>query len=73
MAMYAIAVTPLINHLHQSQPDISQGWFADDATAAGQLKPHLQWWKLVSSTYRSLLWLFCQCHQDLSHCEATVS
>ena len=35
MAMYAIAVTPLINHLHQLQPDISQVWYADDATAAG--------------------------------------
>ena len=49
MAMYAIAVTPLINHLHQLQPDISQVWYADDATAAGQLEPLLQWWKLVSS------------------------
>ena len=49
MAMYAIAVTPLINHLHQLQPDISQVWYANDATAAGQLEPLLQWWKLVSS------------------------
>ena len=49
MAMYAIAVTPLINHLHQLQPDISQVWYADDATAAGQLESLLQWWKLVSS------------------------
>ena len=47
---YAIAVTPLINHLRQSQPDVSQVWYADDATAAGQLEPLLQWWKLVSST-----------------------
>ena len=43
MAMYAIAITPLINHLHQFQPDISQVWYADDATAAGQLEPLLQW------------------------------
>ena len=43
MAMYAIAITPLINHLRRSQPDISQVWFADDATAAGQLAPLLQW------------------------------
>ena len=43
MVMYAIAVNPLINHLHQSQPDISQVCYA---TAVGLL----QWWKLVSST-----------------------
>ena len=49
MVMYAIAVTHLINHLHNLQSDISQVWYADDATAAGQLKPLLQWWKLVSS------------------------
>ena len=47
--MYAIAVTPLINHLNQLQPDIFQVWYADDTTAAGQLEPLLQWWKLVSS------------------------
>ena len=46
MTMYAIAITLLINHLHQFQPDISQVWYADDATAAGQLEPLLQWWKL---------------------------
>ena len=49
MAMYAIAVTPLINYLRRSQPDISQVWFPDDTTAAGQLAPFLQWWKLLLS------------------------
>ena len=44
-----IAVTPLINHLRRTQPDILQVWFADDATAAGQLAPLLQWWKLLLS------------------------
>ena len=42
MAMYALAVTPLINLLCHHQPDVFQGWFADDATAAGQLTPLLQ-------------------------------
>ena len=37
MIMYTITVTPLINHLCESQPDVSVVWFADDATAAGQL------------------------------------
>ena len=45
MAMYALAVTPLIHSQHQSQPDISQVWYVDDATAAGKLVPLLLWWK----------------------------
>ena len=49
MAMYAVAVTPLIKHLRQSQPDVSQVWFADDATAAGQLAPLLEWWRVLLS------------------------
>ena len=47
MATYAIVITTtLVNHLRQSLPDISQVWFADDATAAGKLALLLQWWKL---------------------------
>ena len=42
MAMYALAVTPLINSLCHHQSDVSQAWFADDATAAGQLISLLQ-------------------------------
>ena len=49
MAMYALAVTPLINSLRHHQPDVSQAWFADDVTAAGQLAPLLQWWKQLLS------------------------
>ena len=49
MAMYTVAVTPLIKHLRQSQPDVSQVWFADDATAAGQLAPLLEWWRVLLS------------------------
>ena len=44
MAMYALAVIPLIILLCHHQPVVSQAWFADDAhaTAAGQLTPPLQ-------------------------------
>ena len=35
MAMYVLAVTPLINLLRQHQPDVSHVWFADDATVPG--------------------------------------
>ena len=45
MAMYALAVTPLIRSLRQSQPDVSQVWYADDATAGGKLVSLLCWWR----------------------------
>ena len=35
MAMYALAVTPLIDSLHHHHQNVSQAWFVDDATAAG--------------------------------------
>ena len=47
MAMYALAVTPLIRSLRRCQPNVSQVWFADDATAAGQLAPLLHWWRHI--------------------------
>ena len=34
MAMYALAISPLIQRLKDMKPDIKQIWFADDATAA---------------------------------------
>ena len=49
MAMYVLAVTPLIDLLHHHHPNVSQAWFVDDATAAGQLTPLLQWWKQLLS------------------------
>ena len=42
MAMYAIAVTPLIQQLQDSE--IKQVWFADDATAGGNLARVKMWW-----------------------------
>lgn len=30
MAMYALAITPLINKLIQMKPDVKQVWFVDD-------------------------------------------
>ena len=57
MAMYALGVTPLINSLRHHQLDVSQTWFADDATAAGQLTSLLQWWKQLLSFGRLYAWL----------------
>ena len=45
MAMYAIAITPLI---HQLEDDgIKQAWYADDATAGGSLKHLKEWWDRI--------------------------
>ena len=46
MAMYALAIVPLVNdHLHGL---CEQVWFADDGTGAGNLTDLRQWWdKLV--------------------------
>ena len=32
MGMYALALVPLIRHLSTEVPDVSQVWFADDAS-----------------------------------------
>ena len=42
MAMYAISTTPLIHRLMTE--DIKQMWFADDASAAGDLHALRRWW-----------------------------
>ena len=50
MAMYAIAITPLIHHLNQE--GTKQVWFADDATAGGSLKNLKAWWDQISELGR---------------------
>ena len=45
MVMYAIAVTPLIHQLEDST--IKQVWFADDATAGGNLVNLKEWWERI--------------------------
>ena len=47
MAMYALAVTPLVQALRHCQPDILQVWYADDATAAGNLQSLFQYRKHI--------------------------
>ena len=42
MAMYAISTTPLIHRLMTE--DTKQAWFADDASAAGDLHALRRWW-----------------------------
>ena len=45
MAMYALAITPLIRRLRRKDPDVKQVWFADDSTAAGRLQTLKSWWQ----------------------------
>ena len=42
MAMYGLAVIPLIHKLTKERT--LQVWFADDATAGGQITPLREWW-----------------------------
>ena len=46
MAMYALAITPLINQLRERCPDVQQVWYGDDATGCTKLK---SWWDELSN------------------------
>ena len=47
MAMYALAVVPLIHKLRNNSLDVKQVWFADDATGAGSCENLRQWWDQI--------------------------
>ena len=49
IAMYALAVTPHIRHLHSSDPTVSQVWYADDATGVGKCAALWKWWNTLLS------------------------
>ena len=49
MPFYAIATIPIIKQLRSAFDDISQVWYADDASAAGKIDALRQWWDLLSS------------------------
>jgi len=44
MAMYALALVPMINRLHRL---VKQVWYADDAAAAGLLTDLRAWWDML--------------------------
>ena len=48
IAMYALAVTPLICHLHSSDFAVSQVWYADDATGVVICTALWKWWNTLS-------------------------
>ena len=48
MAMYAIAIMPLISKLKERCPNVKQAWYADDATGASTYSNLRSWWdKLI--------------------------
>ena len=46
MALYALGIKPLINHLANSvnNEDCAQCWFADDSSSGGKLTEIRKWW-----------------------------
>ena len=47
MAMYALAIVPLIHKLRNNSPEVKQVWYADDATGAGSCEGLRQWWDQI--------------------------
>ena len=50
--MYALATIPLIKKLHCHLGDVSQVWYADDASAAGKID-RLHEWSMVQLASQS--------------------
>ena len=44
MAMYALAIKPLIDKLRAGCPDVHQAWYANDATGASTCTGLRKWW-----------------------------
>ena len=64
MAMYAIAITPLIHLLEDH--GIKQAWYADNA--GGSLKALREWWDDILLNWVQLLVIISQCLEDLVNC-----
>ena len=48
MAIYALAILPLINRAKLSAGNATQCWFADDAGAGGKLQDLFNWWCVLA-------------------------
>ena len=48
MSMYALATIPFIDQLSDIQ-DVTQVWYANDASAAGSLTSNLKWYNHTNS------------------------
>ena len=47
--MYALATIPLVEKLHCHLGDVSQVWYADDASAVGKIDRLQEWWSQLIS------------------------
>ena len=50
MALYALAISPLIDQLRARCPAVHQAWYADDATGASTCRKLRQWWNELSTS-----------------------
>ena len=70
IAMYAIAVNPLIHRLKQDTT--KQIWFADDATAGGKLNNLREWWDCLTNIGPEYGYILPECIKSVAHCEGTI-
>ena len=49
MIMYALATIPLIQRLKDCVNDVSQVWYADDASGSGRVLSLRKWWDKIST------------------------
>ena len=49
MSFYGISMTPILQKSRVDIPEISQVWFADDATGGGEIHSLKRWWDLIVS------------------------
>ena len=63
MAMYALAVKPLIGALKSDTPGVKQVWYADDATGAGTCDDLRKWWEKSASIWHQI-WIPSQRFQN---------
>ena len=47
MAMYALAIVPLIHKLRSNYPNVKQVWFADDTIGTGTCRSLRPWWDQI--------------------------
>ena len=66
MAMYAIGTLLLI---HKLQGDVTQAWYADDASAGGKTSDLRVWWDSFVSIESPALWVQLQPAQDIAGCQ----
>ena len=50
MLMYALATVPLIERLKE-KVNVSQVWYADDASTAGKLRNLYSWWNQLQEAW----------------------